>query len=535
MVELFTARSGAPSLRVNGVALHSPYDPRREASRFVQETIGSERPSAVIVLGESIGHVVEAVARLRPGALLLAAVYSAEIAAASTLRGLPSWHPGCPVAFDEFLRDHLAELQIEGLRVIEWPPSARAFPAVSRLANDAVRQVIQEMNGSFVTTVAAGRLWLRNCLANFIHVSGVVSGPLCPPGSAVLVAAPGPSLERAMPVLEELRRGLKIWALPSSCPALLDSGIEPDLVVLTDPGFYAMHHLQFAAPRCPLAMPLSAARGSWELPSRPPVVLLEQPFLAEKALLEAAGITAPVVPPHGTVAATAIELALASTRGPVIVAGLDLASVDLRSHARPNAFDRLLRLQASRLEPHESLSFHRAAAQGSVADGKSVGLRTTPALRTYAGWMGAGFNRETGRLHRFLPSAIDVPAMSPLDPAGLRALLSGLPQAPDTVPLEPAPGYPAESRRRQIAAEVLASWSAETEGARAALASARSGWEPGRFPRAVDLAYLVAPRRLVDALRKRRMGDTDAARAAAAETLDECGRFLGELAGRLNG
>src|SRR5271157_710391 len=366
MIELFTARSGAPSMKVDGVAMHSPYDPTREADRFVQETFDGDLPSTVIVLGDCSGHVTAAVTRARPEALIIAAVYSEEIARAAPLRGAASWHPGVPLTFLEFLRVHLGELQIEGLRVVEWPPAARAFPAVSRAANEAVRQVVQELNGSFVTTVAAGRLWLRNSLVNFLHLQPVLAGRLCPPGRPVVIAAPGPSLEETGPLLSETRPAYELWALPSSCPFLLDSRLLPDLVVMTDPGFYSMHHLHFAPPPCPVAMPLSASRGAWSLPvgggqAGAPVFLLEQPVLFERALLGAAGVTAPLIPPHGTVAATAIDLALASTSGPVIVAGLDMAARDLLSHARPNAFDRLLHLQASRVQPHTSLSFHRAA------------------------------------------------------------------------------------------------------------------------------------------------------------------------------
>jgi hypothetical protein len=205
MIELFTARSGAPSLKVDGVAMHSPYDPAREAARFAQQTLGTEKPATVIVLGECMGHVTEAVARLRPGSLLIAAVYSSEIAQASILRGVPVWHPGSSLAFSEFLRRHLGELQIEGLRIVEWPPAARAFPGVSREANEAVRQVVQELNGSFITTVAAGRTWLRNSFANFLYADPVLSGQLCAPSRPIVIAAPGPSLEEAGPLISEVR------------------------------------------------------------------------------------------------------------------------------------------------------------------------------------------------------------------------------------------------------------------------------------------------------------------------------------------
>jgi hypothetical protein len=364
MIELFTAKSGAPSLKVDGVALHSPYDPRREAQRFVRQALGEEAPSAVIVLGECVGHITEAVAKAHPRALVLAAVYSPEIARAARLPTGASWDPSLPLALEEFLRQRLGELQIEGLRVIEWQPSARAFPQASRSANEAVRRVVQELNGSLVTTVAAGRLWLRNCFTNFLRIDTVLSGPLCSDARPIVIAAPGPTLEAAAGLLAEVRSRVALWALPSSCPFLKDRRLQPDLVVMTDPGFYALHHLQFASPACPLAMPLSAARGSWSLHPRPSVVLLEQPFLVERSLLAAAGVSALSVAPHGTVTATAIDLALAATRAPVIVAGLDLGSQDLLSHARPNAFDRLLQLQSSRLEPHTSLWFARAQHLG---------------------------------------------------------------------------------------------------------------------------------------------------------------------------
>lgn len=529
MIELFTARSGAPSLKVDGVALHSPYDPRREAQRFVRQALGEEAPSAVIVLGECVGHITEAVAKAHPRALVLAAVYSPEIARAARLPAA-SWDPSSPQALDEFLRLHLGELQIEGLRVIEWQPSARAFPDVSRSANESVRRVVQELNGSLVTTVAAGRLWLRNCFANFLHIDTVLSGPLCADASPIVIAAPGPSLEDAAGLLSEVRGRVTLWALPSSCAFLLDRGLRPDLVVMTDPGFYALHHLQFASPACPLAMPLSAARGSWDLHPQPAVMLLAQPFLVESSLLEAAGLPAPAVAPHGTVTATAIDLALAATRAPVIVAGLDLGSRDLLSHARPNSFDRLLQLQSSRLEPHASLWFGRAQQLGS-ATVPGTSFRTSPALRTYAGWFDTGAAGARGRLHRLFPSEVAVASMSPLDGRGLRALLHASPEtASHTVPVL-VPGYPSPVQRARMAAEILGAWRRQIMDARDALS--RGSVDLGRYPLVLELAHLISPRRLVDALKKSRQGQPEAARAAAVETLEECGGFLQGVAEKL--
>jgi hypothetical protein len=535
MIELFTAKSGAPSVKVDGMAMHSPYDPAREAQRFARETLGSERPSTVIVLGECLGHVTEAIARERPAARLIAASYSAEIAQAAFLRGIPCWHPGLDVGFSDFLRLQLDELQIEGLRVIEWPPAARAFSAVSLAANEALRRVIQELNGSFVTTVAAGRIWLRNSIANFIHVEPVMKGPLCSPDRPIVIVAPGPSLEQAGPLLAALRPLFDLWALPTSCPFLADNGLHPDLVVMTDPGFYSMHHLHFAALQCPVAMPLSASRGSWCLPGNGGtgcgVYLLEQPDVFEKSLLDAAGVKAPVVPAHGTVAATAIDLAAVSTRGPVIVAGLDLAARDLLSHARPNAFDRLLHLQASRMEPHLSLTFQRAALLGAAGSAGSS-VRVTAAMRTYAGWFDTGMTGGP-RIHRLLPSQVPVTRMSPLDGQGLHRLLHASPMTGPARLLRADTVYPARDVRQAIAVRLLGSWGATMRAARDVGGGVRSVENLGALPLAIS--HFVAPRRLVDVLRKTRLGEDGAARDAAHEMLSECIQFLDHLGEKVIG
>jgi hypothetical protein len=540
MIELFTAKSGARSVKVDGVAMHSPYDPAREAARFVQESFGTDLPSTVIVLGECAGHVAEAAARLRPGALVMAAVYSEEIARAMPLRGVPIWHPGEPVTFSEFLRSRLDELRIEGLRVLEWPPAARAFPEVSRAVHESLRQVVQELNGSLVTTVAAGRIWLRNSIVNFLHAGSVVDGPLCAPARPIVIAAPGPSLEEAAPLLAASRPLYELWALPSSCPFLADSGLLPDLVVMTDPGFYSMHHLHFAPPPCPLAMPLSAARGAWSLPTGKggrgvPLFLLEQPVLFEQALLEAAGVSAPVIPPHGTVAATAIDLALASTSAPVIVAGLDMAARDLLAHARPNAFDRLLHLESSRLRPHASLAFHRAAALGSSGDPRAPGLRITPALRTYAGWFDADLGAGPRRTHRLLPSAVAIGGMSALDGRGFQVLLRGAPPTPGGSSLAANTSFPSAEERGRIARRLLGQWQRELAAARESLAGSAGTAALAAFPNALALAQFIAPRRMLDALKKNRLGQGAAAGGAAGEMLAECLSFLDALGERAIG
>jgi hypothetical protein len=535
MFELFTARSGQPTARIGGRALHSPYDPVQEARRFVEQSF-DEAPATVVVLGEGLGYTAACVRERFPDARLLLVYYSIEVHAASRTGGAPAWHPGLDLGLLDFLRGCLGELDMEGLRVIEWAPSAQIFPQASRAANQAVHQAAQELNGSFLTTVGAGRLWVRNSLANFLSLDTVLVGAPCGPSRPVLVAASGPSLEEAAPIIAGRRDDFDLWALPSACTALHAAGLEPDLVVLTDPGFYGMQHLRFAGARCPVAMPLSAARGSWAVPgARPgerglPVYLLSQPGLFETPLLERLGIDAPVVVPHGTVAATAVDLALAFTAGPVIVAGLDMCARDLAVHARPAEFDRLLHLAAGRLSPHEGLLYARAAAQQLRKAPGEEEARTSAQLRTYAGWFSGPTAGPTGRVYRLLPSPVSLDALQAVDAGSLGALLGDRATGSRGPALRLCSTLPDAAERRSAAARLLDGWKVELAAAGTAIAGPQGVTGLAGHPAALQLAWHIEPQMLVETRRAERRGEHALAETRATQMITGCLSFLERLA-----
>ncbi|HUI72059.1 MAG TPA: 6-hydroxymethylpterin diphosphokinase MptE-like protein [Spirochaetia bacterium] len=538
MVEVFTSRSGSPSIRVEGVALHSAYDPSREAERFARNSLGSELPSTIVVLGEGLGYLTRWLVHTYPGVRVLTIFYSTDVFQKSAeLSQLPPphalWHPGMGQGIADFLRTHIGELDVEGLRTLEWPPSARLFSRHSRSANEALQQCLMEANGSLVTTMSMGRLWLRNCLANFLMLGDLFEGAPCAPDRLVVIAASGPSLETAAPLLREIRDAVDIWALPSSAPFLMDAGLSPDLFILTDPGFYGIAHLHHAAPPCPVAMPLSAARGLWRLlrPGTPNPVrpfLLAQPGMLEEAFLKALGVSAPVVAPHGTVAATALDLAYASTKGPVICAGLDMCTYDIFSHARPNEFERFFLMRSTRTAPSYSSMFRRSVDQKAIRIPGDREERAPLSLRTYAGWL-ANENKESdGRLYRLLPSVVALPTMIPLDGDSMRNL------ARRSAPSRPGPNLvrrpplPSRAERVSRGSRILEDW---RKTLRAAKREAHGGEALDSLTTKpiLSLTYQLAARQLLETRRAARLGDRRKAVESAIALLDDCEQFLYRL------
>ncbi len=522
MVEIFTARSGRPSLRVGGVAFHSPFDPQREASQFAERSFPEGPPSLVILLGEGLGYATRAIEERFPGARVVPLFYSTEIFANRFLDPHPSWHPGDSRSLEEFVISAIGEFDLEGLRVIEWPPASRLFPELSRSAHAAVKRAVLEANGSFMTTAGMGRLWLRNSLLNFLSFESVLTGEPCGVDSPILIAASGPSLERHLSLIREKRDSFDLWALPSSLLALRDAGISPDMVVMTDPGHWSVSHLDFTAVRCPIAMPLSAARGIWRFEAG--VFLLAQPAFFEMDLLNRAAVSATSIPPNGTVAATALSLALDSSRAIVILAGLDLCFFDILCHARPNGFDRLLASGSSRLTPHYSQSYHWACSRPFHIQRHQDGVIRIPRSHdAYAGWFGSV---KSARIFRLGASPVSIPSMGVMEENALNALPKRKSSGPN---LRVNSDFPPQAKRKDIVAGILNEW---REVLGQGLQYVRKHRDPSgitRPPLLLSLAYHTEAGLLMEVRRKARMGDLSSACDSAVELLQNSLSFLGSL------
>lgn len=432
---LLVARSktGAPYAQVGTIRLHSAYDPMREARRFVEALPFREPPSVCVVLGEAFGYLSDALRARFSATRILAICYDQRLRFEPRSNG--EWDPSCPETVDRFFDRVLSDLDVEGLEVIEWQPSAAAYPERARAAREAIAQTVRERTGSLSTIRAFGPRWARNAIVNFLSLEGLVElgrgaresggfGMQAAPGGAVVIAASGPSLEEALPLLARKRHDLFLIALPSSLAALAAAGLCPDLVVATDAGYWASLHLAemprlSGGARPPVAMPLSAARGVWRTGSR--VALLDQGGLFERALLALGTLPSLSVAANGTVAAVALEVALQLSDGPIVFAGLDLCFRDIHEHVRPHTFDFLWATGQSRLNPLCGTLVRRALDRAKERE--TGGERTSPAFRAYAGWLARA--RVSGRrVYRLNPSSVELPAFPPLDADGLARLLA---------------------------------------------------------------------------------------------------------------
>ena len=469
-IEFATATDGTATVIVNGTAIHSRYHPIREAQRLVAGQLRESVPETVILFEPGLGYAAAAIRQSLPNARILAITFESAIAerAMPLLRecGAEVWSSD-GVSLDRFLERHIDDLHLASLAVVDPSVAARCFPEAHRERSEVLRDVLARQKASVATTAGFGRRWLRNAVDNTLRIERVT--PLPTVQRPLVVAASGPSLEEVARPLAGLRRHFELWALPSALRALAAAGLEPDLVVATDPGYYATAHF-FRQRVARVAMPLSAA----PLPSRaqPAVSLFAEGHGFEHDLLAVLGIDLPVVTPAGTVATTAIKLAERCGARWILLAGLDLCYRDLLAHARPSLSAELLEERARRTRPYPTQLLAHAMdhAPERVAVGGSV-IRRGPALDAYASWFDR-VAKSAATVARLLPSPISTGGLRELEPAALEGALHAAVSAADRVAAPKrdiqrgrAPTWPSQHARVAAVGGLLADWARQIAAA----------------------------------------------------------------------
>jgi hypothetical protein len=280
-----------------------------------------------------------------------------------------SWHPANGNV-TSFLESIIPDIEAQFVQIIEWRPACAIYG--SRYVNLLSETVafIKQIDANARTAGVFGRRWVKNFFKNLDCIQTVCTVPR-PPGPVIITGA-GPSLEKVLPVIQRHHRTgtAFIIAVSSSVPALRAYSIMPDMIIATDGGTWALFHLyecMRGSPSFVLAASMIAA-----LPSQcstVPVVPITDRSLWQTTILNRLHIPYVSLVQRGTVTASAIDLALCISTGNIGIAGIDLGHSDIRSHARPNAFDRLQEEQASRYNPVYSQRFIRSSA---IASGGSL-------------------------------------------------------------------------------------------------------------------------------------------------------------------
>ena len=352
-----------PQADLLAAKLHSKYQPQAEADRYIEALNIRQDAGYFILIEPGLGYLVHALKNSRPEGKAVILHADSCFRQTDICPGVPAWYPDSGTGVQEFLENEIPDTG--SIQIIEWKHSVRVFGDVYLNLVRESTDFIKRAAASRRTSAAFGKRWVRNFFRNLIILNNTLLYKTT--DMPVLITGSGPSLEATLPKILECREGLFIIAASSSLPALASGGINPDMVISTDGGGWALLHLHACFRESPAFLPQSkklAIALTAAIPSQCSalsVLPISDGSLWQSMALNAVGVPSVYIPQRGTVTASALELAMVLSNGNIFLAGMDLSVNGIRSHARPYGFDHLFFGGASRFRPVYSQLFSRSS------------------------------------------------------------------------------------------------------------------------------------------------------------------------------
>jgi len=399
---LAEAQDGGLTMRIGTRYLESRFSPERNALRYARRVHSGTARGTYIFLGCGLGyHINELLGGGGTGVLIerdlelfRAALYVLDT---GILRRLTFWI-GLP---KKEVIEKIQKLGLAGMKEVPHPVEARISPAYYGVIEDAIHKSRQEQTASDVTVSQSQRLWVKNVMKNLclldLEGKGRLLGNSCAGkfSGPVLLIASGPWLEEIVDGIKRYKKKIPVFTLLPSLPFLLTHGIEPDIVLSTDAGFWNRYRAVSAwairgGCRVPLVTTFSCdpgVTGRWE--GR---IYFFSHCLDFESLFELIRSEVISIPMQGTSALVMILLARTMGFDKIFLAGYDFAFKGLLDHHRGAGFDTVNLCGVSRFTTWETETFRRLLNEGyTSAEGRDgERLYTSHKLSLYKNW----FERE---------------------------------------------------------------------------------------------------------------------------------------------
>lgn len=312
--------------------LHSRYNPINEAINFAKEQYRSDIQVHVLY-GFGLGYHIEEISRLmQPNSKLYVLENNMDVFyRALELRDLTHiiTNPNIELIISHDavnVSTKVKSLINEGINFIIHPPSLKAIPP----ENEYFKFVMEDWN--IRKSVSEDLLKLLNDnlkinLRNDDPNVGVLFEKF--KGLPVIIVSTGPSLDLNIEYLKEAKNKAMIFAVGSSLRPLLLRGIIPDLFIIIDPNPATLYQIEgFENMEIPMIYLASAYASTVSAYKGPKIIACnkKEQLRGEKEEY--------IVDPGGSVATTALDIAIKMGFDIIILVGQDLAFTNGKNHAQ---------------------------------------------------------------------------------------------------------------------------------------------------------------------------------------------------------
>lgn len=238
------SKSGDDTLEIDGVWIHSQFDPKKEAIRFVAELPHDGTERIYLLFGAGIGYIIPFLLERAKVTILWMEPFSFLIREALTKFDFSEFFLSGKLVLitGENLEDQLSEaVKGKGTHPISFVPHRGSWQwkesEYVRLRHIA-EQMFHKKDVNLATLTRFEKIWAKNICYNLPELSqfrpvsdlfGIAKG------IKIVIACAGPSLSESIPELIEYRNQYLLLAVDTAVPILSSFGVDPDLIYSVDP------------------------------------------------------------------------------------------------------------------------------------------------------------------------------------------------------------------------------------------------------------------------------------------------------------
>lgn len=433
--DILQAKNGQITANEMSLHLHSAYNPEREAAGAVSSSEIWNK-SATVFYGFGLGyHVLEWVKKAENQKLVLIEPDVKHFYAALTFLDWTSVFAyenlviavGCPVESVLPLIENSEVVNIGNTGVSDaFYFDIPAFQIHGKEYFDAVKTIVKrnqrknEINAA--TLKKFGKLWCRNSVNNIQNLDKC-SAISCLKNAAdetmpFLILGAGPSLQKVLPYISELKERAIIVCVETALWALLRQNVQPDFIILTDPQYWAYKHIAaYSAPESILITEVSTYPAVFRFNCEKKLLCSSQ-FPVGQWFEKELQLDLGDLGTGGSVASSAWNFAYYCGAKQIFVAGLDFSFPGKQTHIKGSSAEQTYHTISDRLSAPDKFTsgamFSANAVEGKDFNGNPV--ITDSRMKMFAWWFEARLAAcSDSKTYTLSPEGLCTPGMQPVE------------------------------------------------------------------------------------------------------------------------
>ncbi|MCR5764296.1 MAG: DUF115 domain-containing protein [Treponema sp.] len=394
-----TARNGSLTAIDNNLALHSKYNPERESQQLISK-FSTDSYEAALFISFGIGYApIEFVKKYPTVPVIIIEPDSKYfIQALDVMDWTPVFnHEKLTVAVNapiDVIKTIISQYKSSETYVFITPSQTAHCKNYAEEIKSILKKNEQKDNINTNTLEKFSHLWLNNSCRNLKFLQALdgvqkfkeINKKLSRMLPFVILAA-GPSLEKILPFLKELKKRSILICVDTALHSCLSYGVEPDFIILVDPQYACAMHLEFLSAPNSILVTESAAWPSVFRFSCKEIILCSSMFpigqYFEKRLGQKGKLGA-----GGSVATTAWDFARNCGAREIYIAGMDLGFPGKQTHIRGSQFEEREHRTSSRTKPSETQSVQAlmSACPSYAKDYNGNNLLTDKRMSLFSWW-----------------------------------------------------------------------------------------------------------------------------------------------------